>query len=201
MVTDERDAALFFLWRWLTGHPPVGLIIWCDSMPASWTTDRQQRTDCLELPARQPKKSRRSRCVLLASLLSSYHWLFGLVAWFSLRVREVLGSIPRTALCPSAWRWCLQKCSPGRSQTGWSWDPLTCRAGCMPRQHILRQACSTASSQSTMSIYDTCGQAQQADASAVSSAKLSVDAPPLPGQSDSESSFLATRTKCRDTIG
>ena len=25
-------------------------------------------------------------------------WLFGLVAWFSLRVREVLGSIPRTAL-------------------------------------------------------------------------------------------------------
>ena len=26
------------------------------------------------------------------------HWLFGLVAWFSLRVREVLGSIPRTAL-------------------------------------------------------------------------------------------------------
>ena len=28
-----------------------------------------------------------------------YNWLFGLVAWFSLRVREVLGSIPRTALC------------------------------------------------------------------------------------------------------
>ena len=30
------------------------------------------------------------------------YWLFGLVAWFSLRVREVLGSIPRTAL---ATRW------------------------------------------------------------------------------------------------
>ena len=28
-----------------------------------------------------------------------FNWLFGLVAWFSLRVREVLGSIPRTALC------------------------------------------------------------------------------------------------------
>ena len=26
------------------------------------------------------------------------YWLFGLVVWFSLRVREVLGSIPRTAL-------------------------------------------------------------------------------------------------------
>ena len=26
------------------------------------------------------------------------NWLFGLVVWFSLRVREVLGSIPRTAL-------------------------------------------------------------------------------------------------------
>ena len=30
------------------------------------------------------------------------NWLFGLVARFSLRVREVLGSIPRTALCDSA---------------------------------------------------------------------------------------------------
>ena len=30
---------------------------------------------------------------------SSSHWLFGLVAWFSLRVGEVLGSTPRTALC------------------------------------------------------------------------------------------------------
>ena len=30
------------------------------------------------------------------------YWLFGLVAWFSFRVREVLGSIPRTAL---ATRW------------------------------------------------------------------------------------------------
>ena len=27
------------------------------------------------------------------------NWLFGLVAWFSLRVREVLGSVPTTALC------------------------------------------------------------------------------------------------------
>ena len=27
-----------------------------------------------------------------------FYWLFGLVAWFSLRVREALGSLPRTAL-------------------------------------------------------------------------------------------------------
>ena len=34
-----------------------------------------------------------------ASLSFSFDdWLFGLVVWFSLRVREVLGSIPRTAL-------------------------------------------------------------------------------------------------------
>ena len=32
--------------------------------------------------------------------IHGHHWLFGLVAWFSLRVREVLGSIPRTALLP-----------------------------------------------------------------------------------------------------
>ena len=32
--------------------------------------------------------------------IHGHHWLFGLVAWFSLWVREVLGSIPRTALLP-----------------------------------------------------------------------------------------------------
>jgi len=36
-----------------------------------------------------------------ARVTTSNTWLFGLVLWFSLRVREVLGSIPRTALCRS----------------------------------------------------------------------------------------------------
>ena len=36
------------------------------------------------------------------------NWLFGLVAWFSLGVREVLGSFPRTALLPL----CNKKISP-----------------------------------------------------------------------------------------
>ena len=37
-----------------------------------------------------------------ASFSNVVNWLFGLVAWFSLQVREFLGSIPRTALLVNA---------------------------------------------------------------------------------------------------
>ena len=49
--------------------------------------------------------------VLSSMLLQPQHWLFGLVAWFWLRVREVLGSFPRPALLfgalwyQKAWSW------------------------------------------------------------------------------------------------
>ena len=42
--------------------------------------------------------------------LASVNWLFGLVAWFSLRVQEVRGSVPRTALA-SFYREMLQEAS------------------------------------------------------------------------------------------
>ena len=47
-----------------------------------------------------PRRGRRGPVLKLSVFLTTFHnWLLGLVAWFSLRVREVLGSIPRTALC------------------------------------------------------------------------------------------------------
>ena len=44
---------------------------------------------------------RRYVLACIHSIFLIFTWLFGLVVWFSLRVREVLGSIPRTALIVS----------------------------------------------------------------------------------------------------